>query len=394
MRACLRAALAALLLPLAAAAADWPTAAQVDLVQQRRQSFPVATLVSSIDWYSPLETVAGAKQPLPLPLRAPARRHLKHGAVEAALALAERHKSHALLVWQAGALEIEHYGDGFGPSSRYDTASMHKPVVALLLGAAISDGKIGSVEDPLGRYVPGLPPARAALPLRALLEMASGLETPSPSNDPASPYWQTVFGDDLAAAIAHWPQAGAPFERFFYANANPQYLAWAIERATGERYAAYLSRRLWAPIGAADARVWLDREAGSARGFCCLQASARDWLRVGLLLLHQGHAGGRAVVPASHVGRMLAPSQANPNFGWQIWRGSPWLPQRMYAPNVPVKIPAAEPFAAGDVYYVDGSGGQRVYVVPSRQLVAVRIGPPSRSWDDAELPNLLLRGLD
>jgi CubicO group peptidase (beta-lactamase class C family) len=389
----LLAALAAVILAPTAAAADWPTPAQIELVKQRRASFPVATLVSSIDWYSPRETVPGAKQPTPLPLRPAEKRHLKPATVDAALALADRFKSHALLVWQAGALEIEHYGVGFGPTSRFDTASMHKPVAALLLGAAIADGKIGSVDDPLGRYVPGLPPERAKLPLRALLEMASGLETPPVSNDPASPYWQSVFGDDLQAAIAHWPQSGAPYERFYYANANTQFVAWAIERATGERYAAYLSRRLWAPLGAADARVWLDHEGGSARGFCCLQASARDWLRVGLLILNQGRVGERALVPASHVGHMVAPSQANPNFGWQIWRGSPYLAQRWYTPDLPVRIPAAEPFAASDVVYIDGSGGQRVYIVPSRQLVAVRIGPPSRSWDDAELPNLLLRGL-
>lgn len=393
MKRALAALLAAGALPLAAPAADWPSPAQVELVQQRRASFPVATLVTSIDWYSPRETVPGAKEPPPLPLRAADQRRLKPAAVDAALALAERHNSHALLVWQAGALEIEHYGAGVGPATRYDTASMHKPVVALLLGAAIADGRIGSVDDPLGRYVPGLAPERARLPLRSLLEMASGLETPPVSNDAASPYWQSIFGDDLAAAIARWPQSGAPYERFYYANANTQFVAWAIERATGERYAAYLSRRLWAPMGAGDARVWLDREGGSARGFCCLQASARDWLRVGLLILEQGRVGDRVLVPASHVGRMLAPSQANPNFGWQMWRGSPYLAQRWYTPTLPVRVPAAEPFAADDVYYIDGSGGQRVYIVPSRRLVAVRIGPPSRGWDDAELPNLLLRGL-
>ena len=90
---------------------------------------------------------------------------------------------------------------------------------------------------------------------------------------------------------------------------------------------------------------------------------------------------------------MLAPSPSNPNYGWQVWRGSPHNPGRTYGRGINAVVAAAEPFARDDVYFLDGSAGQRVYVVPSEKLVIVRIGTPSYKWDDSALPNLILAGI-
>lgn len=363
----------------------WPSEAQVALVRERRASFPVPGLVESVDWYTPLEIVPGGSADIgngePLP-----------GEVARDIdALAERFESFALIVARDGRIVHERYWRGFGPDSRFDTASMAKTVLALALGIAVQDGAINSVDDKLGRYLPELgDAARAGLSLRSMLEMASGLRTPAVSDDPASPYWQSYFGDDLRASMAHWPLAGQPGEEFYYANANPQYLMWVLEQATGQRYAEYLSERLWAPLGAGPARLWLDRDGGSPRGYCCLQARPRDWLLVGELIRNAGRSGERQLVPAQWIAQMLAPSPNNPNYGWQIWRGSPHNPARTYGAGIPAVVPAVEPFAADDVVYLDGSGGQRVYVIPSAAMVIVRIGNPSRSWDDSALPNLLL----
>jgi CubicO group peptidase (beta-lactamase class C family) len=375
----------------AVVAAEWPSAAQIELVEKRRASFPVARLVADVDWYEPREIVRGGRG-APIPVRAPAAATISSEALAAARTLAAQKDSYALIVWRDGAVELEHYWPGFTAASRFDTASMHKTVLALVVGAAVADGHIRSVEDPIGRYVKRLSPAKAAIPLRALLEMASGIQTPAATPDPASPYWQATFGDDLRAAIDRFPTPEGPGRTFAYANANSQYLGWAIEGATRERYAAYLSRRLWRPLGAGDARVWLDRDGGAARASCCLQATARDWLRVGRLLLDEGKAGRRQLVPAEWVRRVTAGSHLNPNFGWHIWRGSPYARERGYGAGVSATIAASEPFAAEDVVLLDGSGGQRVYVVPSKRMVVVRIGAARRDWDDAALPNILIRG--
>ena len=234
---------------------------------------------------------------------------------------------------------------------------------------------------------------RGSRPVRAFLEMASGMQTPPGDVGNDSPYWQYALGNDLGEAVARWPDGCVPLKEFCYANGNTAMLGWAVEGATGMRYADWLSKSIWQPIGAADSSLWLDRADGSPRYSCCLIASAQDWLRVGLLLLNNGRAGKDQVVPQHWVQQMLAPSPSNPNYGWQVWRGSPHNPGRTYGRGINAVVAAAEPFARDDVYFLDGSAGQRVYVVPSEKLVIVRIGTPSYKWDDSALPNLILAGI-
>jgi CubicO group peptidase (beta-lactamase class C family) len=124
-----------------------------------------------------------------------------------------------------------------------------------------------------------------------------------------------------------------------------------------------------------------------------LFASAEDWLNVGRLILANGRMNGRQVVPASWIATMRTASPTNPNYG-MIWKGSPFQTERRYAKDVNYVVKASQPYAAQDLMFLDGYGGQRVYIVPSKQLVIVRIGVAQRNdWDDAALPNMILRGL-
>lgn len=364
---------------------DWPSQAQIDLVEKRRANFPIATLVADVDWYEPLEVVTGKASAHPLTLKE------NNVDFSASIEWLKQFDNYAYIVWQNGAIRHEQYWPNFNQQSRYDTASMHKTVVALLIGIAVDEGIIDSVDDTLAKYLPEYKnDKRGKISLRSLLAMASGIKSPGFSNDSSNTYWQTYFGNDLQSAIARWPMESEPNQEFYYAGANSQYLALVIERASGQRYADYLSSKLWQPIGANDARVWLDREGGTPRASCCLQANARDWLRIGLLILNKGKVGDNTVVSETWLQQMTAASPQNPNYGWQIWRASPYNPKRGYGKGIPTSIPAEEPFAREDIVYLDGSGGQRVYIVPSENMVIVRIGAATRSWDDSALPNILL----
>ncbi|MFK8052794.1 MAG: serine hydrolase domain-containing protein [Woeseiaceae bacterium] len=367
------------------AADPWPGAAQIELVELKKLHFPVESWVSDVDWYEPLAIVPGGK---PAEINRAATTSAKFAAADA---LVDTHQSHAFLVWHQGALIHERYDSGYSQVSRFDTASMHKSVVAILLGIAIDAGLIQSEEDRLETYLPHLKGTTlGTVPLRALLQMSSGITAPPQSNDPANVYWQTYFGSDLKRAIGHWKNPLKPYEEFIYANANTQYLAWVIEEASGMRYGDFLAQKLWQPLGNAEARLWLDHPNGMPRASCCLQASARDWLRIGLLLLNSGTIDGRTIVSADWVEKMTQPSTVNPNYGFQIWLGSPHQPKRTYYKELKVFVPAKDAFARDDVFYFDGSGGQRVYVVPSERLVIVRIGKASFTWDDSQLPNLVI----
>lgn len=371
--------------------AAWPSAAQKQLVQGRMQRFPGEAQVRDTEWYQPQEKVEGHPA---APFEPVAQPTIAAHALATAQALVEAKDSYAFLVWRGARLEHEYYAPGFDRASRYSTASMAKTVVALAMGAAVDQGYISSVDDPIERYIPSMAGTRrGAVPIKAYLEMASVIETPPADSAAREAYWQYGLGDDIGEAAARWPETCVAQREFCYANANTAMLGWAIEGATGMRYAQWLSQSVWKKLGASDAYVWLDRENGSPRYSCCLHASAQDWLRIGLLLLGQGKLGDRQIVSADWVNRMLAPSPANANYGWQVWRGSPHAPARRYGKSISAIVPAAEPFARDDVYYLDGSAGQRVYVVPSERLVIVRIGAPRIDWDDSALPNLVMAGL-
>ena len=365
---------------------DWPTEAQVEQVKSRIDTFPRETFVSSVEWYKPLVEVKGSVSD------AIERRSPDKARWQSAISVAEAHNSHALLVWHDGALYLEKYWNGFDEKSRFDTASMHKTVVALLTGIAVKDKLIPSIEDTIETFLPELTNTdREGLPIRSLLEMNSGIQSPPPSDSPAGSMWQSYLGDDLWQAVLRWPVKAEPYDVFYYANPNPQYLGWILERVANKPYAQYLSEALWQRIGARDARVWLDRENGSTRTSCCLQASAEDWLRIGQLILNEGEFGGEQIVPKQWIKDMTAATSTNPNYGWQIWRASPHLASRAYNPDTAFQVPAKQPFLASDTLFLDGSGGQRVYIIPSKNTIIVRIGEASNTWDDSELPNAVLK---
>jgi CubicO group peptidase (beta-lactamase class C family) len=310
--------------------------------------------------------------------------------IAAAEAYADATESVALLIYQRGALRYEKYWPGFDRGTRTNPNSMHKTVLALLVGAAIADGYIESPDARASKWLTEWQgDARRDITVRDLLQMSSGLEIPIFGT------WKStriLLGSNLPEAVFALSADKPHGSEFQYSNANSQLLLILLERATGERYSNYLSSRLWQPLGAGDASLWMDREGGLPRGFCCLFATARDWLRVGRLILDQGRVDGEQLVPASWIAEMLRPASTNPNFGLHLWLGSPPGRERRYN-DYAVKASHSEPFAAADIAYIDGFGGQRVYVVPSLQLVIVRLGKSRVDWDDAILPNAIIRAV-
>lgn len=350
--------------------------------------------VTNVDWYQPQAFVKGGAV-TELPVAADNERSIAADALAEAENWAKARQTVALIVWQGGKIQHEYYGPGFSAQSRTSPASMHKSVMAILLGQAIAEGKIASVDVPASTYITEWKDeVRSKITVRDLLQMASGLDRYPFSLNPFSGNMQLLYGSDALSPIVYLAARKMPGAEFEYNNANSQALGFIIERAAGEPYEDYLSRALWSKLGTGDAALWLDREDGMPRTYCCIFTTARDWVKVGLLLLNEGAVDGQQIVPAAWIREMTTPSPKNPNYGYQLWLGTTHEPQRSYGKRIPVTVPTAEPFAASDMVYFDGAGGQRVYVVPSADLVIVRTGGPNAAdWDDSFLPNTILRGL-
>src|SRR5262249_57833906 len=125
----------------------------------------------------------------------------------------------------------------------------------------------------------------------------SGLRPMGEYEDPLSDACYLALGTNARYVVDNAPAVFEPGQYYDYNNVNYQALGFVLEAATGRRYAEYLSEKLWKPIGAGDAAVWLDREGGSARTFGYLFANPADWAPLGVLLLHEGASDGPAGRP-------------------------------------------------------------------------------------------------
>lgn len=340
--------------------------------------------VTNVDWYTPMETIPGGVSP-PIPR---ARAQISQVALDQIERYAQKRNSSALLVMHQGKIVLEKYWRGHDQVAYTNSMSLAKTVLSLLMGIAIAEGHIQSELDPVAKYIPEwAKDERANITIQDLLRMQSGLRDHEASDNPFSDIVQMYLGKDAKAAALEVPAQTAPGQSFVYTNANSQILGLLLERATGERFGQYLQTRLWQPIGAQAAQLWLDRPQGNAKPFCCLFARSQDWLRVGQLLLNAGKVEQQQIVPDEWIKKMVTPSEVQPVYGYHIWLTARTQKGQGYTKQ------ASEPFLAKDMFYLDGFARQRVYVMPSQALVVVRVGEYPQAWDDAVIPNTLIRDL-
>ena len=363
------------------------------LFWKRLLTFPGSGSVTEVQWYQPSEVVAGPERE-DLTSSDAEHRSISQQALDAAVEYGTQTHSVALLVWHQGSLQLEHYWPGYDRHSRTDSGAMHATVLALLYGAALEEGVIRSLDEPAATYLPEWRnDAHARIRIRDLLQMSSGLKHQAVSRNPWNQGLRLFLGSDITTRALRAPVSVEPGKRFEYNNVDAEILGIILQRASGKRYARYLSERMWNRLGVGEAAVWLDREGGMAHTFCCLQTTARGWLAVGQSILDLGQVAGEQVVPAAWVLEMLKGSGTNPNFGLQIWLGNEGAGERRDNGAGPVRAKQSEPFVARDIAFLGGAGGQRVYIIPSQQLIIVRTGARRSDWDDAKLPNAILRGV-
>jgi CubicO group peptidase (beta-lactamase class C family) len=345
----------------------------------RMRSHP-ANSILDVAWYQPKEAVPGDEHPVPLPVA----EGFAADAFAEAVRLAESKNASALLVVRKGRVVLDRQWRGHKPGDRTNSASMAKTVTALLIGIAVGEGTIASIDEPAANWIPAWrDDARSKITLRHLLQMHAGLKPMGEYEEPYSDASYLALGTDSRYVVDNVPTVGAPGRRYDYNNVNFQVLGVVLEAATGRRYAEYLSEKLWKPIGASDAAVWLDREGGTARTFGYVFARTEDWARLGLLLLHEGRCDGRQIVPPDFIREMVKPSPTEPTYGLGIWLANDEHQRQDREP----------PFAAPGIFYLDGRFKQRVYIVPSRDVVIVRVGENAKGWEESALPNAVLKGI-
>jgi len=331
-------------------------------------------------WYQPRELVAGDSQP-PAPHVAPELESLTGQALEMAAVYAGAHDTRSLIVARHDHVVFERYWGGSNFDTPIDSRSFTRVLATLATGVAVAHRRIAWPDEPLRYFLPewrGDP--RAAISVRNLMQDSSGLAPPPPSCAPWSAAARALFGTDITAAVMAQPQRDAPGHTWALQSADPQLLALVLERATGQRYAAYLSQVLWRRIGAGDAWLYLDRAAGAAHADCCMLARQGDWLRIGELLADEGNYRGYEIVRPGWVQMMRQPAPANADYGAGL--------------RLSARAGGGQsPYVAPDTYAVDGGGGNFLWIVPSLHLAVLRTASRARGeFDESRIPNLIVSG--
>lgn len=353
----------------------------------------------TLDRLYPQEAVPGVDTPRAIPVAAESERTIRADALEAAERYARSTKSTSLLVFHRGKLQYEAYWEGSDAQTPVYSFSMHKTIVGMMVGFALADGKIASIDDSVAKYLPEWSdPEHSQIRIRHLLQMSSGIESMQYGDNPFSKHQRRQIGTDLERTALSFDVQEPSGRRFDYNGINPTLLAMIIERTTGRRYAEYLSERLWKPLGNRTAHVWLDHAGGLVFAATSLFATPRDWLRVGIMMLDEGRVEGRQVLPEKWFRQMITPSPTNPTYGNMTWLGFnssgavSSLNKSLSRYNT-VDEEKTSTLASRNLICFDGLGGQRVYVFPDYALVIVRTGVLDGGYEDPTLPNLVIQGV-
>ncbi|MGI4817853.1 MAG: serine hydrolase domain-containing protein [Janthinobacterium lividum] len=300
-------------------------------------------------------------------------------------AFMDSEKTAGLLVLQDGKIRLERYGLGFGPEGRWTSFSVAKSITSTLVGAAIQDGHIESLDTPIVRYLPELADsAYDGVSVRQLLTMTSGVDWNEDYTDPQSdvarffePH-ETNGMDPTLHYMRQLKRAAEPGTRWHYSTGETNLIGVLVARATGKPLADYLSEKLWAPYGMEQDGGWMIDENGQEASGCCVMASLKDWGRVGQFILDGAQVNGQPVVPADYLAQATT-AQAQTGepgigYGFQWWT----YPQARFG--------------------AQGIFGQSITIDPERKLVVVILSAwptaTGRSPARAALIEQIIEGVD
>jgi len=273
----------------------------------------------------------------------------------------ERWKSIAFLLIRDDSVQYEQYCDHYSQNSFSNSFSMAKSIVSMLVGAALDEGKIKSLDEPVGNYIPHFKEGdNGKLTIRNLLTMSSGLNWDESYSSLFSVTTKAYYGTDLEKLVSDLNVVSEPGKKFDYMSGNTELLALIVQKATGKTLSDYASEKIWKPIGAEHAAQWsLDHSDGEEKAYCCFYSNARDFARLGKLYLDSGMWNGQQLISKNYVRESLtsAPvdfsgSEAN-CYGYQWWLTSE---------------------QGHGIFYARGLRGQYIVVIPDQRIIFVRLG--------------------
>jgi len=274
------------------------------------------------------------------------------------------------LVIQNNQLKTEKYWEGYAPDDpsrdykNSNSFSAAKSIVSVLIGAALQQGYIESIDQPVADYVESFKNgAKADITIRQVLEMTSGLDFMEAYKKLLSDTAEAYYGKDLRAQIDALGIEEVPGTTWRYKSGDTQVLALVLEAATNKTLSQFASEALWSKIGAEHDAQWsLDDENGLEKAYCCFYSNARDFARIAALYMNAGKSPfGEQIVPVSYVQQSVVPNgvpepeKRAPSH----WYGLQWW--TLFYEGYPI-------------FYARGILGQYVLAIPDLEMIIVRLG--------------------
>ncbi|WP_188237127.1 serine hydrolase domain-containing protein [Sphingopyxis sp. LK2115] len=274
-----------------------------------------------------------------------------------------------LIIVQDGKVRLEKYALGYGAAGRWTSFSVAKSFTSTLVGAAVKDGYIKSLDDKVTAYIPGLKgSAYDDVSVRALLTMTSGVKWNEDYTDPKSDVAQfnlqrPVAGEDITVSyMKRLPREAPAGSKWVYKTGETNLIGVLVSSATGKTLSEYLSEKVWKPFGMEQDAVWMLGPTGHEISGCCISASLKDYARFGQFILNGGVAGGVKVLPddwlASATTKQAGIDIPGRGYGYQWWTNDDGS------------------FAAQGIF------GQGIFIDPKRRLVIASNG----NWPTATDP--------
>ncbi|MFZ0283185.1 MAG: serine hydrolase [Bacteroidales bacterium] len=277
----------------------------------------------------------------------------------------------AFMVIRNDTVLYENYFNGHDHESYCKAFSASKVFISALIGLAIEEGKIASVNDPVMKYIPELNDKRfAGLTINHCLALTAGIRTNNKQAFPWNDKVRIYYTRDLRKLVSGIDYAKEPGKEFFVEEFSPVILGLVLERATGKSVSDYLADKLWTPLGMEKDGLWVtDRKNNGFEAVNSgLTGVATDFARFGRLYLNQGMWNGKKLLPADWISASTRPDTASISFynkieyyeGRDVYYNSMWWGLRNNENEYE--------------YSANGHFGQRIYISPSKNAVVIRFG--------------------
>ncbi|MBD3728587.1 MAG: serine hydrolase [Sphingomonadales bacterium] len=279
----------------------------------------------------------------------------------------QHQRTAGIVIIHDGKVVLEKYGLGFDGEGKWTSFSVAKSLTSTMVGAAVKDGYIKSLDDDVTVYIKGLKgSAYEGVTVRQLLTMTSGVrwnEDYTDRNSDVARFNNAKPEDGLDVTVSymrHLPREAEPGTKWVYKTGETNLIGILVEEASGKKLADYLAEKVWKPFGMEGDASWLLNSAGNEISGCCLQARTRDFARFGLFILGGGVAGGQQVLPDGWLAEATV-KQADigvpgRGYGFQWWTNDDGS------------------FAAQGIF------GQGIFIDPARKLVIATNG----DWPTAQ----------